>query len=68
MSYKTVKKDAFAETEIKKSKFLAHIAEVKSEEEAEALIKQTTETRLTKSAIKTIQILPAHLVHDHTHD
>ena len=41
MSYKTVKKDAFAETEIKKSKFLAHIAEVKSEEEAEALIKQT---------------------------
>ena len=41
MSYKTVKKDAFAETEIKKSKFLAHIAEVKSEEEAEVLIKQT---------------------------
>ena len=33
----------------------------------EALIKQTTETRLTKSAIKTIQILPAHLVHNHTH-
>lgn len=41
MSYKTVKKDAFAETEIKKSRFLAHIAEVKSEEEAEALIKET---------------------------
>lgn len=40
MSYKTVKKDAFAEIEIKKSKFLAHIAEVKSEEEAEAFIKQ----------------------------
>ena len=41
MSYKTVKKDAFAETEIKKSRFLAHIAEVRSEEEAEALIKET---------------------------
>ena len=41
MSYKTVKKDAFAEIEIKKSRFIAHIAEVKSEEEAEALIKQT---------------------------
>ena len=41
MSYKTVKKDAFAEIEIKKSKFIAHIAEVKSEEEAEALIKMT---------------------------
>lgn len=40
MSYKTVKKDAFAEIEIKKSRFIAHIAEVKSEEEAEALIKQ----------------------------
>jgi YigZ family protein len=36
-----VKKDAFAETEIKKSRFLAHIAEVRSEEEAEALIKET---------------------------
>lgn len=41
MSYKTVKKDAFAETEIKKSRFIAHIAEVKSEDEAETLIKQT---------------------------
>ena len=41
MSYKTVKEDAFAEIEIKKSKFIAHIAEVKSEEEAENLIKQT---------------------------
>lgn len=41
MSYKTVKKDAFAETEIKKSRFLAHIAEVRSEEEAEALTKET---------------------------
>ena len=41
MSYKTVKKDAFAEMEIKKSRFLAHIAEVRSEEEAEALIKET---------------------------
>ena len=41
MSYKTVKKDAFAETEIKKSRFLAHIAEVRSEEEAEVLIKET---------------------------
>ncbi|MGP1611617.1 MAG: YigZ family protein [Catonella sp.] len=40
MSYKTVKKDAFAEIEIKKSRFIAHIAEVKSEEEAEMLIKQ----------------------------
>jgi len=36
-----VKKDAFAEMEIKKSRFLAHIAEVRSEEEAEALIKET---------------------------
>ena len=41
MSYKTVKKDAFAEIEIKKSKFIAHIAEVRSEAEAEALIKET---------------------------
>ena len=41
MSYKTVKKDAFAEMEIKKSRFLAHIAEVRSEEEAESLIKET---------------------------
>ena len=41
MSYKTVKKDTFAETEIKKSRFLAHIAEVRSEEEAEVLIKET---------------------------
>ena len=41
LSYKTVKKDAFAEIEIKKSKFIAHIAEVRSEEEAEALIKET---------------------------
>ena len=41
MSYKTVKKDAIAEAEIKKSRFLAHIAEVRSEEEAEALIKET---------------------------
>ena len=41
MSYKTVKKDAFAEMEIKTSRFLAHIAEVRSEEEAEALIKET---------------------------
>ena len=41
MSYRTVKKDAFAEIEIKKSKFLAHIAEVKSVEEAEELIRQT---------------------------
>ena len=41
MSYKTVKKDAFAEMEIKKSRFLAHIAEVRSEEEAEELIKET---------------------------
>lgn len=40
MSYKTVKEDAFAEIEIKKSRFIAHIAEVKSEEEAEMLIKQ----------------------------
>ena len=41
MSYKTVKKDAFAEIEIKKSKFIAHIAEIKSEDEAETFIKQT---------------------------
>ena len=34
VSYKTVKKDAFAETEIKKSRFIAHIAEVRSEAEA----------------------------------
>ena len=41
MSYKTVKKDAFAEIEIKKSKFIAHRAEIKSEDEAETFIKQT---------------------------
>jgi YigZ family protein len=41
VSYKTVKKDAFAEIEIKKSKFIAHIAEIKSEDEAETFIKQT---------------------------
>lgn len=41
MSYKTVKKDAFAEIEIKKSKFISHIAEIKSEDEAETFIKQT---------------------------
>ena len=41
MSYKTVKKDAFAEIEIKKTKFIAHIAEIKSEDEAETFIKQT---------------------------
>ena len=41
VSYKTVKKDAFAETEIKKSRFIAHIAEVRSEAEAETLIKET---------------------------
>ena len=41
MSYKTVKKDAFAEIEIKKSKYIAHIAEIKSEDEAETFIKQT---------------------------
>ena len=41
MSYKTVKKDAFAEIEIKKSKFIAHIAEIKSEDEEETFIKQT---------------------------
>ena len=41
MSYRTVKRDAFAETEIKKSRFIAHIAGIKSEEDAEMLIKQT---------------------------
>ena len=41
MLYKTVKKDAFAEIEIKKSRFIARIAEVKSEDEAMELVKQT---------------------------
>ena len=51
MSYKTVKKDAFAETEIKKSRFLAHIAEVRSEEEAEALFEDVFQVYAVYSAI-----------------
>ena len=38
MSYKTVKKDAFAEIEIKKSKFIAYIKPVTTVEEAEKFI------------------------------
>ncbi len=41
MAYKTVKKEAQAETEVKKSRFIALLAEVKTEEEAEDIIKRT---------------------------
>lgn len=41
MSYKTVKEEGFYETEIKKSKFLTCITEVKTEQEAEEVIKNT---------------------------
>lgn len=41
MFYKTVKEDGFFETEIKKSKFLTCITEVKTEEEALEVIKNT---------------------------